>query len=69
MYDCRSQASISGKQGEIAAKQDAHAAHESSSPRRQVRREDDFIRGMRRGLVVSLAIWAVLLAVGALLFT
>jgi hypothetical protein len=68
MYDYRSEAPVSGEQSEVAAMDKADSPGTSSSPRRHARREDDFIVGLRSGLVVSLAIWAALLTIGAVVF-
>jgi hypothetical protein len=68
MYDYRSEGPVPGEQSEVAAMEKADSPGKSSSPRRRARREDDFIVGLRSGLVVSLAIWAVLLIIGAVVF-
>jgi hypothetical protein len=54
MDDCRSDGSVTGEPTTLGAAEHAH--------------EGDVIRGLRSGLVFSLAIWAMLLTVGALVF-
>ena len=69
MYDCRSQASVSGERSTVVAIEETGVTHESSRPGRHDTHEGDVIQGLRSGLICSLAIWAMLLAIGALLFT
>ena len=54
MDDCRSDGSVTGEPTTLGAAEHAH--------------EGDVIRGLRSGLVFSLAIWTMLLTVGALVF-
>jgi hypothetical protein len=68
MDDCRSEGSVSGEPGEFAAVSEAASANQSRGAGRHNAHEGDVIHGLRSGLVFSLAIWAVLLTVGALLF-
>ena len=69
MDDCRSEGSDSGEPAKFAAARAATSKHYSPGADRRDPREDDVIRGLRRGLAFSLAIWAVLLTVGALVFS
>ena len=69
MDDCRSEGSDSGEPAEFAAARAAAFTHDSPEADRHDTREGDVIRGLRSGLVFSLAIWAVLLTVGALAFS
>ena len=55
MDDCRSDGSVTGEPARLSAAEHA--------------REGDVIQGLRSGLVLSLAIWAMLLTVGSLLFS
>ena len=68
MRDRRSEESVPGEQGRLAATQQAVSANESLSAGRYDTHEGDVIQGLRSGLIFSLAIWAMLLAVGALVF-
>jgi hypothetical protein len=55
MDDGRSDGSVTGEPTRLGAAEHA--------------REGDVIQGLRSGLVLSLAIWATLLTVGALIFS
>ena len=68
MRDRRSGESVPGEQGRLAATQQAVTANQLSSAGRHDTHEGDVIQGLRSGLIFSLAIWAMLLAVGALVF-
>ena len=59
----QSEEAVSGEVGDFGAADDfaTYDAGESS-------REGDVIHGLRSGLIFSLAIWAVLLTVGAFVF-
>jgi len=69
MDDCRSGESVSGKPARFAAVNEAVSANHIPRADRYDTREGDVIQGLRSGLAFSLAIWAVLLTVGALVFT
>jgi hypothetical protein len=68
MRDRRSGESVSGEQGGFAATNRAVTANETSNAGQHDTREGDVIQGLRSGLIFSLAIWAMLLAVAALIF-
>jgi len=68
MRDRRSGESVPGEQGRLAAKEQAVTANESLNTCRHDTRDGDVIQGLRSGLIFSLAIWAMLLTVGALVF-
>jgi len=68
MHDRRSEESVPGEQGRLAAREQAVTANELSNAGRHDTREGDVIQGLRSGLIFSLAIWAMLLTVGALVF-
>lgn len=55
MDDCRSGEPVSGQRARRGVAEHA--------------REGDDIKGLRSGIVLSLALWAMLLTVGALIFT
>jgi hypothetical protein len=59
----QSEESVPGEVGDFMAVDDSatHGAREAA-------REGDVIHGLRSGLIFSLAIWAMLLTVGALFF-
>lgn len=59
----QSEEAISGEVGDFMAADDA-ATHGSGD----VEGEGDVIHGLRSGLIFSLAIWALLLTVGAFVF-
>jgi hypothetical protein len=59
----RSEEPVPGEVGDFTAV-DRPAAHSAA----EVSRGGDVIHGLRSGLIFSLAIWAVLLTVGALVF-
>ena len=69
MDDCRSEGSDPGEPAEFAAASAAAFTNYSPGAHRRDSREGDIIQGLRSGLAFSLAIWAVLLMVGALVFT
>ena len=66
MDDCRSEGPVTGEPSESAGADEAVRAKPSAA---SDTREGDVIQGLRSGLVFSLALWAVLLTVGALVFT
>ena len=68
MRDRRSEESVPGEQGRLAATEQAVTANQPSNAGRHDMREGDVIQGLRSGLIFSLAIWAMLLTVGALVF-
>ena len=68
MDSCRSDGSIIGEPGKLAAAGEPMAGEQTAQAGRDHGREGDVIRGLRSGLVFSLAIWAVLLTVGTLVF-
>ena len=55
MDDCRSDGSVTGEPTRLGTAEHA--------------REGDVIQGLRSGLALSLAIWAMLLTIGALIFS
>jgi hypothetical protein len=59
----QSEEAVPGEVGDFMAVDDSstHGAREAS-------REGDVIHGLRSGLIFSLAIWAMLITVGALVF-
>ena len=59
----QSEEAVSGEVGDFMAV-DETATHDTS----EASREGDVIHGLRSGLIFSLAIWAVLLTVGAFVF-
>lgn len=59
----RSEDTAAADVGDLAAVDDS-AIHTTG----EVAREGDVIRGLRSGLIFSLAIWAMLFTVGALVF-
>lgn len=59
----QSEEAVSGEVGDFMAADDA-ATHDTI----EACREGDVIHGLRSGLIFSLAIWAVLLTVGAFVF-
>jgi len=69
MEDCRSEESVPGEPGTFAAANEAASANQSPGAGRHDSHEGDVIQGLRSGLAFSLAIWAVLLTVGALVLT
>ena len=68
MDDGRSERSVTGKPSGFAGAEAPLRASRLSSAGRDDAREGDVIQGLRSGLVFSLALWAVLLTVGALVF-
>ena len=68
MDDYRSEGLFPTERGKFAAFEDAVPANHSSRAHRHDMRESDVIQGLRSGLIFSLAIWAILLAVGAVVF-
>ena len=68
MDNCRADGSVTGEPGKLAATREAVASDRASRSRSADRHEGDVIRGLRSGLIFSLAIWAVLLTVGTLVF-
>ena len=69
MDDCRSGESVPGEPARFAAVNEAVSEKHIPRAGRYDTREGDVIQGLRSGLVFSLAIWAVLLTVGAVVFT
>ncbi len=69
MDDCRSEGSVPGERSRFAAVEEALPANHTVRADHYNMREGDVIQGLRSGLVFSLAIWAVLLIVGALVLT
>jgi hypothetical protein len=59
----QSEESVPGEVGDFMAVDDS-----STHGTREASREGDVIHGLRSGLIFSLAIWAMLLTVGALFF-
>jgi hypothetical protein len=59
----RSEESVSGEIGGFTAVDESAMRNTSEASR-----EGDVIQGLRSGLIFSLAIWAVLLTVGAFVF-
>ena len=68
MSESRSEEWVPGEQGEFTATKRAVTAGESLNAGRYDAREGDVIQGLRSGLLFSLAIWAMLLTVGTLVF-
>ena len=68
MRDRRSEESFPGEQGRLAAAEQAVTANESLNTGPHDTRDGDVIQGLRSGLIFSLAIWAMLLSIGALVF-
>lgn len=68
MENCRADGSVTGEPARLAATRDAAAGNQISHKTGDDRREGDVISGLRSGLIFSLAIWAVLLTVGTLVF-
>ena len=68
MHDSVSDGSVSEETGATAAAGGAVAGSAASRTSGGKRHEGDIIRGLRSGLLFSLAIWALLLTVGALAF-
>jgi hypothetical protein len=68
MDNCRADGSVTGEPGTLAATRAAAAGNQISPNTGADRREGDVISGLRSGLIFSLAIWAVLLTVGTLVF-
>jgi len=68
MDNCRSDGSVTGEPAKLAATREGVAGNLTSRNYGEDRREGDVIRGLRSGLIFSLAIWAVLLTVGTLVF-
>ena len=66
MDDCRSEESVPGEPGTFAVIKEAVSANRTPRTDRYDTREGDVIQGLRSGLAFSLAIWAVLLTIGAL---
>ena len=68
MDDYRADGPGCGGKSEFAAGGKASAPDEVSVAGSADRAEGDIIRGLRSGLIFSLALWAMLFPVGALLF-
>ena len=69
MHNRRSEESITGEPAGIAAMDEAAATSAISGNSCDHARDGDVIRGMRSGLIFSLALWAMLFTVGALVFS
>ena len=67
MDNSRADGSVTGEPARLAATREA-AGNQISHKTGNDRREGDVISGLRSGLIFSLAIWAVLLTVGTLVF-
>ena len=65
MGESRSDGSAPGEHGEFTA---VTTGESSNAGRYYDTREGDVIQGLRSGLLFSLAIWAMLLTVGTLVF-
>jgi hypothetical protein len=68
MDDCRADGSVPGEPHDLAPGEGAIASNARSVSARDSACEGDVIQGLRSGLIFSLAIWAVLLTVGAIIF-
>jgi hypothetical protein len=68
MDGCRSDGSDTGEPRDLAPAEGAIASNALPASARENAREGDVIRGLRSGLIFSLAIWAMLLTVGVLVF-
>jgi hypothetical protein len=68
MHNGRSDEAVTGEPGTLAAAGRTITGNRASGPGGDGRQEGDVIRGLRSGLIFSLAIWAVLLTVGTLVF-
>ncbi|HSN51421.1 MAG TPA: hypothetical protein VLS87_02745 [Woeseiaceae bacterium] len=68
MDNRRSDGSVTGEPGTLAAAGESAARNPTSPAGADLSRDGDIIRGLRSGLIFSLAIWAVLLTVGTVIF-
>ena len=68
MDGCQSDGSVSGEPHNLASAEDAVAGNALPTRVGQDAHEGDVIRGLRSGLIFSLAIWAALLTFGVLVF-
>ena len=68
MDNYRADGSVTGERGKLAATREAAAGNQISHRMGNDRCEGDVISGLRSGLIFSLAIWALLLTVGTLVF-
>ncbi len=69
MHNCRSEGPISGEPARIAAMDEAAATSTIPNNGCNYARDGDVIRGLRSGLIFSLALWAMLFTFGALVFS
>jgi hypothetical protein len=69
MVNRRSDSPVSSEARAFATAEDGSTGRMVSAAEHDATREGDVIQGLRTGLVFSLAIWAVLLTVGKLVFT
>ncbi len=67
MENRQADGSVTGEPVKLAAMGGAVAGSKASSGSGDDSREGDVIRGLRSGLIFSLAIWALLLTVGTVL--
>ena len=68
MDGCRSDGSVPGEPHNLAPGEGAVASNAVPASTSEGAYEGDVIQGLRSGLFFSLAIWAVLLTVGAIIF-
>ena len=68
MHNGRTDGAATGEPGKLAAAGRSITDRPAQQRGADGGREGDVIRGLRSGLIFSLAIWAVLLTVGTLVF-
>ena len=68
MDGSRSDGSVPGEPHNLASTEDAITRNALPASAGEHAHEGDVIRGLRSGLIFSLAIWAMLLTVGVLVF-